>query len=109
MESKEWTAQEWTAEPGAELRIPEQYLTDLRYDITVLSSKKLFLFRCVGYSLDGNICTFHGVIIDTSKRNARGAVTLQRVSYHERVVLANVGFMAIPVPTETGVSEQFGD
>ena len=105
MESKEWTAQ-----AGEELRIPAEYLTGLKYEIIVLSSKKLFTFRCVDYSLDSNICSFHHVIIDTSKRNARGTVTLQRVSYHEQVILANVGFMAIPIPeTEAGVSQQSDD
>lgn len=101
MESKEWEAK-----PGEELQIPAEYLTGLKYEILVLSSKKTFTFRCVKYSLKGQTTIFQGVIMDTSKRNARGDVTLQRVSYHEQVILANVGFMAIPVPEESEASPQ---
>jgi hypothetical protein len=93
MESKEWTAK-----AGEELRIPAEYLTGLQYEILVLSSKKVFTFRCVSYKLKGQTTIFHRVIMDTSLRNARGDITLHRVSYHERVILANTGFMAIPVP-----------
>lgn len=99
---------EWTAQPNEELKIPEEYLTGLKHEIIVLSSKKLFTFKCTNYDLNGGICTFNRVVIDTSMRNARGQVTLQRVSYHEKVDLANVGFMAIPVP-EAEVSEQSDD
>lgn len=105
MESKEWTAL-----PNEELKIPEEYLTGLKYEIIVLSSKKLFTFRCRDYSpgMTSNYCILSHVIIDTSKRNARGDVTLQRVSYHAEVILANVGFMAIPVP-ESEASETPAD
>ena len=103
MESKEWTAA-----PDEDLLIPEEYMIGLNYEIIVLSSKKVFTFKCAEYSLEGNVYTLHRVIIDTSKRNARGQVTLQRVSYHEKVMLANVGFMAIPIP-ESEVSQQSGD
>ena len=99
MESREWTAQ-----PNEELKIPAKYLTGLDYEIIVLSSKKLFIFKCADFKLDNQICTFSHVIMDTSKRNARGDLTLQQVSYHEKVILANTGFMAIPVP-EGGASE----
>lgn len=104
MESKEWTAK-----ADEQLLIPEQYLTGLRYEILVLSSKKTFTFRCTDYRLKGQTCIFNNVIMDTSKRNARGDVTLQRVSYHEKVILANTGFMAIPVPEESDTSQQPDD
>ncbi len=93
MESKEWTAK-----AGEELLIPADYINDLAFEIMVLSSKKLMTFQCASYKLNGQSCTFQGVILDTSERNARGKVTLQRVSYHEEVILANTGFMAIPIP-----------
>ena len=93
-------SQEWTAAPGKELEIPAEYLTGLVYEILILSAKKTFTFRCTDYKLDGQICTFNDVIMDTSLRNARGNVTLRRVSYHENIILANVGFMAIPIPPE---------
>lgn len=93
MESKEWTAK-----ADEELRIPETYLKGLQYEILVLSSKKVFTFRCVSYKLKGQTTIFRRVIMDTSMRNARGDITLHRVSYHDKVILANVGFMAIPVP-----------
>jgi hypothetical protein len=95
MESKEWTAK-----AGEELRIPEGYLRDLKYEILVLSSKKVFTFRCVSYNLKGQTTIFRRVIMDTSMRNARGDITLHRVSYHEQVILANTGFMTIPLPEE---------
>ena len=97
-------SQEWTAKAG-ELRIPAEYLTGLKYEILVLSSKKVFTFKCVSYDLKGQTTIFHRVIMDTSLRNARGDITLHRVSYHEQIILANVGFMAIPVP-EGGAFEQ---
>ena len=97
MESKEWTA----AKPDEELKIPAEYLTGLNYEILVLSSKKVFTFRCVSYDLKEQTTIFRRVIMDTSMRNARGDITLHRVSYHEQIILANVGFMAIPVPDDT--------
>ncbi len=89
---------EWTAKSDEELTIPAEYLEGLRWEVLVLSAKKTFTFRCVSYNLRTGICTFRGVIMDTSTRNSRGAIILQRVSYHQEIVLANVGFMAIPVP-----------
>lgn len=93
-------SKEWTAGPDEEIRIPENYILGLKYEILVLSSKKIFTFRCVDFHFENNICHFYRVIMDTSKRNAKGQVTLQRVSYHEYITLANVGFMAIPLPSE---------
>ena len=88
-------SKEWTAKPGEDLKIPAEYLAGLRWEILVLSSKKLMTFQCRGYDSDG---WCKDVILDTSENNARGKVTLQRVSYHEAVHLVNVGFMAIPIP-----------
>ena len=98
-------SQEWTAKPDEQLMIPAEYLKGLAYEIIILSAKKLMTFQCASYNLDGNTCTFNGVIMDTSEKNARGKVMLQRVSYHEKIILGNTGFMAIPIP-EPGASER---
>lgn len=91
-------SQEWTAKASEELLIPPEYIKGLKYEILVLSSKKVFSFKCVSYKLKGQMTIFHRVIMDTSLRNARGDITLHRISYHKQIILANVGFMAIPVP-----------
>ena len=95
MENK---SKEWTAKPDEQLMIPEEYNRCFVYDITILSAKRLMNFQCASYELDGQTCTFYDVILDTSEKNARGKVTLQRVSYHENVILGNTGFMAVPIP-----------
>lgn len=89
---------EWTSDAKGQLLIPERYVKDLAYEIIVLSAKKLMTFQCVSYELDGQVCKFKGALLDTSERNARGKVTLQRFSYHAEVILGNTGFMAIPIP-----------
>lgn len=103
MESKEWTAK-----ADEELQIPAEYLEGLKYEILVLSSKKVFSFRCTDYAIKGQVITCNNAIMDTSKRNARGDVTLQRVSYHDKIHLINVGCMAIPIP-ESEVSSPQAD
>lgn len=99
-------SQEWTANPEEELLIPPAYITNLKYEILILSSKKTFTFRCIDYERDKrDAFVFHNVIMDTSTRNARGVITLQRVSYHDKVTLCNTGFMVIPIPkTDAEVS-----
>ena len=103
-------SQEWTAKPGEKLEIPEQFIRDLKWDIMVLSSKKVTTLQCREYEQNG---ACWGVIWDTSEYNARGKMTLQRVSYHEVVYMVNVGFIAIPIPTpedaEILTSERPGD
>ncbi|MDD5510466.1 MAG: hypothetical protein PHI12_06635 [Dehalococcoidales bacterium] len=95
-------AKEWTAKPDGQLMIPEEYSKCLAYDVTILSAKKMMNFQCGGYETNGQTTTFRDVLLDSSEKNARGKVTLQRVSYHDVVVLGNTGFMAIPIPaTET--------
>lgn len=91
-------SQEWTAKPDEQIMIPPQYLDKLSYEIIILSAKKLMTFQCASYELKGQVCIFHNVILDTSEKNARGKVMLQRVSYHEEIILGNTGFMAIPIP-----------
>ncbi len=91
-------SKEWTAKPDGQIMIPEEYLKDLAWEIIILSAKKLMTFQCARYVLKGQSATFQGVIMDTSERNARGQVKLQRMSYHDVVILANTGFMAIPIP-----------
>lgn len=90
---------EWTAKADEDLKIPVEYLEGIQYEVLILSAKKLMTFQCRSYRLDGPATIFTGVIIDSSEKNARGKVTLQRVSYHDTVILANTGFMAIPIPS----------
>ncbi len=95
-------SREWTAVPEEKLKIPEEYYRDQNYEILILSAKKTFSqITCTDYELEGDVCKLHRVFIDTSEKNSRGKVTLQRVSYHEEVDLVNVGFMAIPLPRDS--------
>ncbi len=92
---------QWQAEPGEELKIPEVYLSRLKFEIVVFTTKKDFTFRCSEYEyLPGGAWRFANVIIDTSKLNPKGEVELQRVTYHPEIVLVNVPFMAIPALEE---------
>ena len=93
---------QWEAGPDEELKIPEVYIKQLRYEIIVFSRKKEFTFRCKNYEhLEANAYRFENIIIDTSKRNAKGEVELKRVTYHPELVLANVPFMVVPAIEET--------
>ncbi|MBA7644868.1 hypothetical protein ES703_52615 [subsurface metagenome] len=40
---------QWQAGPDEELKIPEVYITQLKYEIVVLTQKKEFTFRCSKY------------------------------------------------------------
>jgi hypothetical protein len=98
---------QWEAEPGEELRIPEAYITGLQYEIIVFGRKKEFTFRCKDYEYqEGNAWRFANVIIDTSKKDPQGNVTLVRLTYHPEIVLINVPFMAIPAPEATDEASQ---
>jgi len=88
---------QWESQPDEELKIPEAYIKDLRYEIIVFSKKKEFTFRCRGYEhQEGNAYRFEGIIIDTSKRNPKGEVVLKRLTYHPELVLVNTPFMVVP-------------
>ena len=90
---------QWEAGPDEELKIPEVYITQLKYEIVVLDQKKEFTFRCSEYEkVPSGAWRFANVIIDTSKRNARGDVELKRVTYHPEIELVNVPFMVVPAP-----------
>ena len=92
---------QWEAGPGEELKIPEVYLSRLKFEIVVFTMKKEFTFRCSEYEwIEGAAWRFANVIIDTSKLNPKGEVELQRVTYHPEIVLVNVPFMAMPAPEE---------
>jgi len=95
---------QWEAKPDEKLEIPEAYIEQLRYEIIVFGRKKEFAFRCKDYESDGNAYRFTNVIIDTSKRDPDGEVILKRLTYHPEVILANVGFLAIPA-IETNASD----
>jgi len=90
---------QWEAKPKEELKIPEAYIKDLKFEIVVFSPKRDFTFRCKGYSQDeGGAWSFEGAIIDTSKKDSQGEVYLKRLTYHPALSLVNVGFMVIPAP-----------
>ncbi|GAH99989.1 unnamed protein product [marine sediment metagenome] len=92
---------QWEAEPGEELKIPEVYISRLKFEIVVFRTKKDFTFRCSEYEwIEGAAWRFANVIIDTSKLNPKGEVELQRVTYHPEIVLVNVPFMSMPAPEE---------
>lgn len=94
---------QWEAGPDEELKIPEGYIKQLRYEIVVFSRKKEFTFRCKDYEFtEGNAWRFVNVIIDTSKRNPVGGIELKRLTYHPELVLANVPFMVVPGSEDSG-------
>ena len=90
---------QWEAGPKEELKIPEGYINQLKYEIVVLAQKKEFTFRCSEYEqVPGGGFRFTNVIIDTSKLNPKGEVELQRFTYHPEIHLVAVPFMIIPAP-----------
>ena len=92
---------QWEAGPDEELKIPEAYITRLKFEMVVLGQKKEFTFRCSEYEwIEGGAWRFANVIIDSSKLNAKGEVELKRVTYHPEIVLVNVPFMIVPAPEE---------
>jgi len=92
---------QWEAGPGEEIKIPEVYISRLKFEVVVFTTKKSFTFRCSEYKwIEGAAWRFANVIIDTSKLNPKGEVELQRFTYHPEIVLANVPFMAMPAPEE---------
>jgi len=92
---------QWEAGPDEELKIPEMYITQLKFEIVILGLKKEFTFRCSKYKrVWGGSWRFTNVVIDTSKLNAKGDVELKRVTYHPEIVLVNVPFMVVPAVEE---------
>lgn len=101
---------QWEAKPDKELKIPSAYISDLKWEIIVFG-KKEFTFRCSEYyPVEGSSAwTFEGVVIDTSKKDSLGNVTLKRITYHPAISLVNVGFMVIPAPEVIGEAEEKGE
>ncbi len=92
---------QWEAGPDEELKIPEVYISRLKYEIVVFTQKKDFTFRCSEYEqVPSGAWRFANVIIDTSKLNPKGEVELRRVSYHPEIELINVPFMAMSAVEE---------
>jgi len=96
---------QWEAGPGEELKIPEVYLNQLKFEIVVLGQKKEFTFRCSEYEwIEGAAYRFANVIIDTSEtRKGEGGATiveLKRLTYHPEIHLVNTPFMAVPALEE---------
>ncbi|MBA7533332.1 hypothetical protein ES705_25570 [subsurface metagenome] len=88
---------QWEAGPNEELKIPEVYISRLKFEVVVLAPKKEFTFRCSEYEwIEGGAWHFAHVIIDTSKLNPKGEVELKRVTYHPEIRLVNVPFMVMP-------------
>lgn len=101
---------QWEAGPDEELKIPEVYISQLKYEIVVFTQKKDFTFRCSEYKqVRGGAWRFANVIIDTSKLNPKGELELKRVTYHPEIVLVNVPFMVMPAPESAGVPEVQGE
>jgi len=88
---------QWEAGPDEELKIPEVFITQLKYEVVVFAERKSFTFRCSRYKkrLRGE-WNFENVIIDSSKQNPQGEVELKRLTYHPKLSLANVPFMVLP-------------
>ena len=94
---------QWEAGPEEEFKIPEVYITQLKFEIVAFTTKKDFTFRCSEYEqVPSGAWRFANVIIDTSKLNPKGEVELQRFTYHPELHLVNVPFMAIPAVEELG-------
>ncbi len=92
---------QWEAGPDEELKIPEVYIRQLKFEIVVLDQKKEFTFRCSEYEpVPSGAWRFANVIIDTSKLNPEGEVELKRVTYHQEIHLVNVPFMVVPAAEE---------
>lgn len=97
---------QWEAKPEEELKIPEGYIKELKFEIIVFTRKERggqdFSFRCKKYyPADGEKAwSFENVVVDTSKRDPTGEVTLKRISYHPIISLVNIGFMVIPAPEQ---------
>ncbi len=92
---------QWEARPDEELKIPEGYISRLKYEIVVLGPKKEFAFRCSKYKkARGGAWRYANVIIDSSKLDAKGDVELKRVTYHPWVELGSVPFLVLPAPEE---------
>lgn len=90
---------QWEAGPDEELKIPEVYISRLKFEIVAFTLKKDFTFRCSEYEqVPSGAWRFGNVIIDTSKLNSRGEVELKRVTYHPEIELVNVPFMVMPAP-----------
>jgi len=87
---------QWESTPDEEMKIPEVFITQLKYEIVVLVQKKEFTFRCSEYGVYEGRYQFKNVIIDTSKLNTKGDVELKRVTYHPEIALVNVPFMVLP-------------
>jgi hypothetical protein len=92
-------SQEWVGKPGDEI-VPDEYRGLYKHQIVILSTKKEREFLCGSYALEGPFATFTNVLIDNSKRNARGQVIELRIAFYDQVVLANTGFMARPIMVE---------
>lgn len=90
---------QWRSKPDEELKIPEAYIRDLKFEIVVFGQRE-FTFRCRDYyPVKGkNTWAFEGVIIDTSTHDSLGNVKLKRITYHPAISLVNVPFMIIPAP-----------
>ncbi|MBA7711713.1 hypothetical protein ES703_120679 [subsurface metagenome] len=100
---------QWEAKPDEDLKIPEAYIRELKFEVVVFSSKRDFTFRCKDFKAKSKTWLFEGVLIDTSKRNPQGEVYLKRLTYHPAISLVNVGFMIIPAPEGFEFSDKVDD
>jgi hypothetical protein len=103
---KSLPGKEWTAEGGKDLDISEEYaeiIRRLQYKIMVFIGRKPFEFQCVAFEPKSGGYKFTDVVIDTSKHDAKGTATMERISYHPYVELVNAPFMVIPLDSELPV------
>ena len=90
-----------------DLRMPESYLKDLKFEITIFVRKERgksdFKFRCKEYekTTDGG-WRFGGVIIETSNNAPQSNVEMARITYHPEVVFVNTAFMVLLLPDLDG-------
>ena len=102
--------------PGEKL--PEPFITALerrKYEVIWMDNKNTYTFFCRHYQADASydvppgaggvgVMTgewiFYDVIMDTSKRDSTGKVTLIRMTYHPQTSLVNIPFMVLPAPVE---------
>lgn len=93
---------EWEAGPKEDLKLPGIYITQLNFEIVILDLKGTArTFRCSEYEpIASGAWRFAKVIIDSSLRDPKGEVMLQRFTYHPEIVLVNVPFMVIRAPKQ---------
>jgi len=116
MEPVQKTSVDIKIKPGENL--PEPFVTALerrKFEIIWMDNKNTYTFFCRHYEADATYDTppgaggvgvmtgewlFYDVLMDTSKRDLNGKVTLIRMTYHPQISLVNIPFMVLPAEGE---------